>query len=168
MSKSHVVAAVPVRSLALGIRCLTSPGVASRAYLQRGKQQEKVTRTLDVTGSARQALASNLAPRSIRVAGEGKTLEDAFQKTSQSGEKVREFPPMKGFPAEAARNARQRADRIARESGCKVGPVKDVRAGVLPITKPRSTETTSVRANDTSTVEQDVTSGVPLSRVIER
>jgi hypothetical protein len=251
MSRLHIVGAVLVVSLAIGGSFVTSTWVASRAYLKRGEQQEKVTRTLDVTGSARRGLVSDLALWSIRVAGEGKTIEDAFQKMTASGEKVRGFLAQKGFPedvvkagpirtethyrkdekgnatrditsyeltrdfdlrtpdvrlvekaagevtellktgahlismtpefvytklanlkidmiAEATRNARERADRIAKESGCKVGTVKDARAGVLQITKPWSNETTSGGASDTSSVEKDVTSVVHLSLVIER
>ena len=68
---------------------------------------------------------------------------------------------------EATANARERADRIARESGCSVTTVKDARAGVLQITRPWSTETTSSGANDTSSVEKDVTAVVHLSLLIE-
>jgi hypothetical protein len=251
MSKCHVIGAILVVSLAVGGSFVTSTWVASRAYLKHGEQQEKVSRTLDVTGSARKAIVSDLALWSIRIAGEGKTIEDAFQKMTVSGERVREFLAQKGFPAdtvkpgpirtethyrkdekgnvtrditsyeltrdfdvrtpdvhlvekaagevtellktgahlismtpefvytklaglkiemigEATRNARERADRIAKESGCKVGTVKDARAGVLQITKPWSTEVTSGGANDTSSVEKDVTSVVHLSMVIER
>jgi hypothetical protein len=68
---------------------------------------------------------------------------------------------------EATANARERAERIAKESRCKVGSVKDARAGVLQITRPWSTEVTSSGANDTSSVEKDVTSVVHLSLVID-
>jgi hypothetical protein len=251
MSKAHILGAVFVVSLAIGGSFVTSTWVASRAYLKRGELQEKIGRTLDITGSARKGIVSDLALWSIRVAGEGKTIEDAFQKMTVSGEQVRDFLSLKGFPAdtvkagpirtethyrkdekgnitrditsyeltrdfdvrtpdvrqvekaagevteiiktgahlismapefvytklselkiemigEATRNARERADRIAKESGCKVGTVKDARAGVLQITKPWSTEVTSGGASDTSSVEKDVTSVVHLSLVIER
>jgi len=67
---------------------------------------------------------------------------------------------------EATANARERAERIAKESGCAVTTVKDARAGVLQITRPWSTETTASGANDTSSVEKDVTAVVHLSLVI--
>jgi hypothetical protein len=251
MDRGHLIGAAIVVSLAIGVSFVTSTWVASHAHLKRGEQQEKVARTLDVTGSARKSIVSDLAQWSIRVAGEGKTIEEAFQKMSASGDKIREFLTQKGFTAEtvkpgpihtethyrkdekgnatrditsyelvrtfdvrtpdvrlvekvagevteilktgahlesvapefiytklsdlkiemigeATRNARERADRIARESGCKVGAVKDARAGVLQITRPWSTEVTSGGANDTSSVEKDVTSVVHLSLVIER
>jgi hypothetical protein len=50
-----LLAAVAV-SLAAGTSFATSTWVASRAYLQRGEQQERGSRTLDVTGSAKKAI----------------------------------------------------------------------------------------------------------------
>jgi hypothetical protein len=250
MDRSHILIAAVLVSLAVGTSFVTSTWVASRAYLRRGEQQEHVTRTLSVTGSARRPIVADLAQWSIVVSGEGKTLEEAFQKMAASGDRVREFLSQKGFPAEtvysgpintvthyrrdekgnetrditsyrlsrafeirtpdvrkvekasgevteilktgaqvsslapefiytklsdlkivmigeATANARERADRIAKESGCAVTTVKDARAGVLQITRPWSTEVTSSGANDTSSVEKDVTAVVHLSMLIE-
>jgi hypothetical protein len=250
MDRSPILIAAVVVSLAVGTSFVTSTWVASRAYLRRGEHQETVNRTLSVTGSARKPIVSDLAQWSIVVAGEGKSIEEAFQKLAASGERVREFLTQKGFGAEtitsgpintathyrrdekgnetrditsyrlsrafeirtgdvrkvekasgevteilktgaqvsslapefiytklselkivmigeATANARERADRIARESGCAVTTVKDARAGVLQITRPWSTETTSSGANDTSSVEKDVTAVVHLSLLIE-
>lgn len=68
---------------------------------------------------------------------------------------------------EATANARLRAERIAEGTRCRLGAVKDARAGVLQITRPWSTDTSSGGMNDTSTVEKDVTSVVQLTFVIE-
>lgn len=250
MDRSHLIGAAIVVSLAVGTSFVTSTWVASRAYLKRGEQQEHVSRTLGVTGSAKRPIVSDLAQWSILVAGEGKSIEDAFRKMTSSGDRVREFLAQKGFApetlnagpirtethyrrdengnetreivsyrlvrafdlrtpdvrkvekaagevteilqtgahvasqapefvytklgelkiqmiGEATANARERADRIAKESGCRIGTVKDARAGVLQITRPWSTEVTSSGANDTSSVEKDVTAVVHLSLVIE-
>src|SRR5262245_45246159 len=239
MDRSHILIAAVVVSLAVGTSFVTSTWVASRAYLKRGEHQEHVTRTLSVTGSARKPIVSDYAQWSIAVSGEGKTIEDAFQKMASSGDRVREFLTRKGVtpeavssgpihPAthyrrdekgnetreiasyrlgrvfeirtpdvrkvekascevteilktgaqvsslapefiytklsdlkivmigEATANARERADRIAKESGCSVATVKDAKAGVLQITRPWSTEVTSSGANDTASVEKDV------------
>lgn len=251
MSKAQLLAALLVVSLPTGGSFVTSTWVASRAYLKRGEQQEKSVRTLDVTGSAKKAIVSDLAVWFILVAGEGKTLEDAYQKQAASGAKVVEFLSQKGFAAdavkpgpihteahyrkdekgnatrditsyelsrryeirtgdvqrvekaagevteilktgahveslapefiytkladlkiemigEATRNARERAEKIASNSGCRIGAVKDARAGVLQITRPWSTEVTSGGANDTSSIDKDVSSVVHLTMVIER
>ncbi|HZE99841.1 MAG TPA: SIMPL domain-containing protein [Planctomycetota bacterium] len=252
MHRVHIIlGGFVVVSLAVGGSFVTSTWVASRAYLKRGGQQEKGTRTLDVTGSARKLIVSDLAIWTIRIGGEGKTIEDAYQKMSASGDKVREFLSQKGVPAdavksgpirtethyrkdekgnstreitshelsrafeirtsevrlvekasgevteilrtgahveslapdfvytklsdlkiamigEATRNARERAEQIAAGSGCRIGSVKDARAGVLQVTRPWSTETTSSGANDTSSVEKDVMSVVHLTLTIDR
>jgi len=250
MPNNHFLGAAFVVSVAVGTSFVTSAWVASHAYLKRGEQQERISRTLEVTGSSRKAIVSDLAQWGIRVAGEGKTIEEAFQKMSASEDKVRGFLGQKGFAAEtvsagpirtethyrhdekgnetreiasyrllrtfeirttevrkvektsgevteilgmgahvesiapefiftklsglklemigeATANARERAERIAKESGCRVGAVKDAKAGVLQITRPWSTEVTSSGANDTSSVEKDVTSVVHLSLVID-
>jgi uncharacterized protein len=250
MDRSHILIAAVAVSLAVGTSFVTSTWVASRAYLKRGEHQEHVTRTLSVTGSARKPIVSDYAQWSIVVSGEGKTIEDAFQKMAASGDRVREFLTQKGFTpdavysgpintvthyrrdekgnetreiasyrlgrafeirtpdvrrvekasgevteilktgaqvsslapefiftklsdlklvmiGEATANARERAERIAKESGCSVTTVKDARAGVLQITRPWSTEVTSSGANDTTSVEKDVTAVVHLSLLIE-
>jgi hypothetical protein len=251
MSKANIISAVLVVCLSTGGSFVMSTWVASRAYLKRGEQQEKSVRTLDVTGSAKKAITSDLAVWFIRVAGEGKTLEDAYQKQAASGGKVVEFLAQKGFAAdavkpgpirtethyrkdekgnvtrditsyelsrsyeirttdvkrvektagevtelikvgahveslapefiytgladlkiemigEATRNARERAEKIAVNSGCHIGAVRDARAGVLQITRPWSTEVMSGGSNDTSSIDKDVSSVVHLTLVIER
>jgi hypothetical protein len=250
MDRSQILIGAVAVSLAVGSSVVTSTWVASRAYLKRGEQQERVSRTLEVTGSAKKAIVSDLAQWHIRVAGEGKSIEDAFQKMSSSGDKVRDFLTQKGFGAEAVSagpiqtethyrrdekgnptrditgysllrsfeirtsdvrkvektsgevteilktgahveslapefiftkladlklamigeataNARERAERIARESRCRIGTVKDARAGVLQITRPWSTETSAGGTSDTSSVEKDIAAVVHLSLVIE-
>jgi hypothetical protein len=67
---------------------------------------------------------------------------------------------------EATANARARAELIATNSQCRVGEVREARAGVLQITKPWSTEVRSGGINDTSTIEKDITSVVSLDVAI--
>lgn len=68
--------------------------------------------------------------------------------------------------AEATANARARAELIATNSKCRVGEVREARAGVLQITPPWSTEVSAGGQNDTSTVEKDITSVVSLDVAI--
>ncbi len=63
---------------------------------------------------------------------------------------------------EATANARARAELIATNSKCRVGEVREARAGVLQITPPWSTEVTASGVNDTSSIEKDITSVVSL------
>ena len=67
---------------------------------------------------------------------------------------------------EATANARERAELIATNSKCRVGEVREARAGVLQITPPWSTEVTSSGVNDTTSIEKDITSVVSLDVAI--
>jgi hypothetical protein len=249
-ARVRIFGAAVVVSLAMAGSFVISTLVASRAYLKRGEQLNGTSRTLEVMGSARRRIFSDLALWSIRVAGEGKTLEEAYEKLHGSVEKVRGFLSEQGFPAEcvtlgpisttphhrrdekgqelrevvsyelgqtflvrtgevkrvekaagqvtelvkggahveslppqfvymklqdlksvmvgeATANARERGDMIARESRCRVGAVKDARAGVLQITPPWSSEVAPGGMNDTSSIEKDITSVVHLTLLIE-
>jgi hypothetical protein len=248
MGPLRLVTAAVVVSSAVLVGFVTSTFVASRAYLQRGEQAERGARTLEVAGSARLRISSDLATWSIGVAGGARTLEEAFRKLEDGTAQVRRFLEQKGLAAasktgpirtithyardakgtetrevasyrlyrnvevrtpevqlverasgevtellkagvhvesgapefiptklqelktrmvgEATANARQRADRIAEESGCRVTTVKEARAGVLQITRPWSTEVSSGGMNDTTSIEKDVTAVVHLTLLV--
>lgn len=58
--------------------------------------------------------------------------------------------------ADAAKDARARADNIANETGCRVAEVRSAQMGVLQVTQPLSTEVTDWGTYDTSTIDKDV------------
>jgi hypothetical protein len=58
--------------------------------------------------------------------------------------------------ADAALNARTRADELTAKAGGSVTDIKDIRQGVIQITTPNSTRVTSYGVNDTSTIMKDV------------
>ena len=68
---------------------------------------------------------------------------------------------------EASKNARERADKIAQNAGCRVTEVRNARMGVLQITRSDSTEVSDSGINDTSTIDKDVTAVVTLTLGIE-
>ena len=59
--------------------------------------------------------------------------------------------------AKATKDARIRAEAIAREAGSNVGAVKRVNTGVFQITVPNSTRVSSWGSYDTSTISKDIT-----------
>ena len=59
--------------------------------------------------------------------------------------------------AEAARDAKQRAIEIAKNSGSGIGPMRSARTGVFQITEPYSTEVSNDGIYNTSTRQKDVT-----------
>ena len=58
--------------------------------------------------------------------------------------------------ADAAKNARIRAEEVTLKAGGNVTEIKDIRQGVIQITTPNSTRVTSYGVNDTSTIMKDV------------
>ena len=58
--------------------------------------------------------------------------------------------------ADAAKDARARADNIANETGCRVAEVRSAQMGVLQVTQPLSTEVSDWGTYDTSTIAKDV------------
>lgn len=67
----------------------------------------------------------------------------------------------------ASRDARSRADEMARAAGCRVAEVQSVRMGVLQITRPYSTDVSDYGVYDTSSIEKDVQAVVTATFRIE-
>lgn len=97
MNGQTVLAATAVASIALVTSLIASSAVASRAYVKRGAQESDRTRTLEVTGSAKARIRSDLALWTIRARGEGKTVEEAYGRLDATCGAVREFLKRRGF-----------------------------------------------------------------------
>ena len=65
-----------------------------------------------------------------------------------------------GLLEDATRDAKQRAEAIAKSSGATVGSVRDARMGVFQITPRFSTEISDYGVNDVSSIDKDVTAVV--------
>jgi len=63
----------------------------------------------------------------------------------------------------ASRDARTRADQIVGNAGGRIGDLVDAQMGVLQITRPLSTETSSGGIYDTDTIEKDVRAVVTVT-----
>jgi len=64
--------------------------------------------------------------------------------------------------AEAAKDAKLRAEKIAESTGSSIGSVKTARMGVLQITPAGSNEVSDSGMNDTSSLEKDITAVVSI------
>ena len=64
---------------------------------------------------------------------------------------------------EAAKDAKERAERIASSTGNSIGSVKSAKMGVLQITAADSTDVTDYGVFDTTTIEKDMTAVVNVS-----
>ena len=64
---------------------------------------------------------------------------------------------------EAAKDAKERAERIASSTGNSIGSVKSAKMGVLQITAADSTDVSDYGVFDTTTIEKDMTAVVNVS-----
>ena len=64
---------------------------------------------------------------------------------------------------EAAKDAKERAEKIAGSTGNSIGPVRSARMGVLQITPPDSTEVSDTGMYSTTTIDKDITAVVNIS-----
>jgi hypothetical protein len=64
---------------------------------------------------------------------------------------------------EAAKDAKERAERIAQSTGNSIGAVRSAKMGVLQITAADSTDVSDYGVYDTSTIEKDMTAVVNVS-----
>jgi hypothetical protein len=69
--------------------------------------------------------------------------------------------------AEAARDAKERAQQIAGSTGSKVGEIRSAEMGVLQITAADSNEVSGYGENDTKSLEKDITAVVHVTFAIE-
>ena len=68
---------------------------------------------------------------------------------------------------EAARDAKERAERIASSTGNSIGAVRSAKMGVLQITAADSTDVSDYGVYDTSTIEKDMTAVVNVSFAVD-
>ncbi len=69
--------------------------------------------------------------------------------------------------AAAAKDAKERAVKIAESTGSSIGPVRAARMGVLQITPADSNEVSGEGMNDTSSLEKDITAVVNVSFAVD-
>jgi uncharacterized protein len=68
---------------------------------------------------------------------------------------------------DAAKDARTRAEEIVKNTGGRIGAVKDVQMGVMQITRPNSTDVAGYGLYDTTTIEKDITAVVTVTFGVE-
>jgi len=69
--------------------------------------------------------------------------------------------------AEAAKDAKTRAEQIAKSTGSSIGSVRSARMGVLQITPADSSEVSDSGMNDTSSLDKDITAVVNIGFGVE-
>jgi hypothetical protein len=69
--------------------------------------------------------------------------------------------------AEAAKDAKKRAEQIAQSTGSSIGSVRTARMGVLQITPADSTDVSGEGMNDTSSIDKDITAVVNIGFAVD-
>lgn len=69
--------------------------------------------------------------------------------------------------AEAAKDAKVRAEKIASSTGSQIGSVRSAKMGVMQITAADSNEVSDYGMNDTSSLEKDITAVVNVSFAVD-
>jgi uncharacterized protein len=69
--------------------------------------------------------------------------------------------------AEAAKDAKVRAQQIAQSTGSSIGSVRTARMGVLQITPADSNDVSDSGVNDTSSLDKDITAVVNVGFAID-
>jgi hypothetical protein len=69
--------------------------------------------------------------------------------------------------AEAAKDAKVRAQQIAQSTGSSIGSIRNARMGVLQITAADSNEVSDSGMNDTSSLEKDITAVVNIGFAVD-
>ena len=103
-----VLLAVVILTLGGAGGLISTAVVASRAYQSKYEHTDKREQQLQVTGSARKRIHSDLAVWRIRISSDAKELSEAYKTLKEGDEKVRAFLAKHAFlPAEIAAQAVQ-------------------------------------------------------------
>jgi uncharacterized protein len=142
---------------------ITISSISSQTLHARNEQGED---TGQITGySLRQELEvrstevdkiAQIAREATELINQGILLESmapAYHYTKLGEEKITML-------AEAAKDAKVRAERVAESTGSSIGSVRTARMGVLQITPADSNEVSDSGMNDTSSLEKDITAVV--------
>lgn len=133
------------------------------------KRDQDGNETGEITGYS---LSQSIEIRSFDVAKIAQISREATELINQ-GILIESTPPKYYYTkigdlkvemlGEAARDAKERAERIASSTGNSIGSVRSAKMGVLQITAADSTDVSDYGVYDTSTIEKDVTAVVNIS-----
>jgi uncharacterized protein len=149
---------------------ITVSSIASQTL--HGKTSDG-TETSEVTGySLRQELSvrsndvdkiEKIARESTELINQGILIESAapeYSYTQLGSLKIEML-------AEAAKDAKVRAEQIAQSTGSSIGSVRTARMGVLQITAADSNEVSDSGMNDTSSIDKDITAVVNIGFAVD-
>ncbi|HSU12751.1 SIMPL domain-containing protein [Longimicrobium sp.] len=122
----------------------------------------KVTQRIEVR-SADVARVTQLSQRASELIAQGVPLS-----TSSVDYLYTQLEKVRGeMLADATRDARARAEAIAKAAGATVGSVRSAKMGVFQVTPRNSTEVSDYGMNDTSSLDKDVTAVVRVTFAVD-
>lgn len=138
---------------------LSLNAITTTTHTRREKDGRETTEVAGHTLRRTFTVTSHAVDRVAKAAGEvTQLLRENVQVTS--------FPPEYTYSkvadlkvailGDASKDARDRANQVASNAGCRIGEVRRASMGVIQITQPHSTEISGYGMYDTSTIEKDV------------
>lgn len=147
--------------------------VSSITTSTQKRRDNEGNETSEITGYA---LSQSVEVRSTDVARIGQIAREATELINQ-GILVESTAPKYYYTqigelkiemlGEAAKDAKERAERIAQSTGNSIGAVRSAKMGVLQITAADSTDVSDYGVYDTSTIEKDMTAVVNVSFAVD-
>ena len=147
--------------------------VSSITTAQQHRRDNEGNETSEITGYA---LSQQIEVRSSDVAKIGQIAREATELINQ-GILIESAAPRYYYTqigdlkiemlGEAAKDAKERAARIAQSTGNSIGAVRSAKMGVLQITAADSTDVSDYGVYDTSTIEKDMTAVVNVSFAVD-
>jgi hypothetical protein len=147
--------------------------VSAITTTQQKKQDENGNETSEITGYT---LQQQIEVRSNDVQRIAQIAREATQLINQ-GILIESKAPQYYYTqigdlkiemlGEAAKDAKERAEKIASSTGNSIGSVRSAKMGVLQITAADSTDVSDYGVYDTSTIEKDMTAVVNVSFAVD-
>lgn len=137
------------------------------------KRDSSGSETREVSGYSLQRVVTVTSSNVTRVASAASEVTELIRQGLLIESRAPEFTYSKladlrvQIQGEAAKDARARAEEIARNAGGSIGAIRDVRAGVLQVTRPNSTDVSDYGTYDTTTIEKDVAAVVTITFSVE-
>ena len=147
--------------------------ISSITTTQKHARDKDGNETEEITGYS---LHQSISVRSTDVVKVGQIAREATELINQGilieSEAPRYYYTQIGnlkieMLGEAAKDAKERADKIAQSTGNSIGVVRSAKMGVLQITAADSTDVSDYGVYDTSTIEKDMTAVVNASFAVE-
>jgi hypothetical protein len=145
--------------------------VSSRAIHPRNKEGHELEDTIAAYVMEQQVTVSSSDVEKVEAASRGVTElidQDIDVESEAPNYHYTKLADLKiQMLAEAAKDARTRAEQLALSTGARIGPLRQARMGVIQINPADSTETSNEGNNDTTSLDKDIITVVGATFALE-